>query len=231
MNSENAENAAVCRDPKSRRTDSTPNPRKVRPRIPKSGKAQPQHSPAILAQLEACYVADRSAMEGRGRASGLYDPEDPVQDAYLSLLKANRLTSVTIRWRIKRHRCRCCTALTKQIARDQRVTPLTDGLAEVLDGNDSNFELSDVRDEVAMMLRRLSPSHRRVLELHYLEGLSIKDISKVTAESQSAIKTRLHRARLEACVALRRIRQISESPCDHKAGAPGWMCVAGSTRH
>jgi len=64
-----------------------------------------------------------------------------------------------------------------------------------LSGCGSEQEESEVRDLIAQALRSLSPLHRRVLLLRWIEGLSYKEIAQRLGCSVGTVMSRLHYAR------------------------------------
>ena len=66
------------------------------------------------------------------------------------------------------------------------------------------LELSERRHRLAGKLRMLPPSHRAVLVLRDLEGLTYEEISEITDTPLGSVKGRLHRARRELIDLLRR---------------------------
>ena len=59
----------------------------------------------------------------------------------------------------------------------------------VLDApQDSGFDLDET-------LGRLSPEHRAVVVLHYLEGYPLKEIAAILSIPQTTVKSRLHQGR------------------------------------
>ena len=162
--------------------------------------------------VAASYEKNAANLIRRGRARGLRDPEDTMHDAYLSILQSGRRVRRLIRYLPKRHLDRGSAALRRQIRRSSRETSLLDEHAEIFGAEDRRLELSKTAEELHEALIRLSPSHRRVLTLHYLESKSLKKVAQICRKSVPCIKSLLFRARLEACVALRRIREIPDSP-------------------
>lgn len=55
---------------------------------------------------------------------------------------------------------------------------------------------AETREQVAAVLRRLSPAHRAVLSLHYFEGASTIAIAEILGVPEGTVKSRLHHARL-----------------------------------
>ncbi len=89
---------------------------------------------------------------------------------------------------------------------------------------------SETRDEVQRLLERLPPAYRVPLVLRYWHDLSYQEIAQVTGLTVSAVKTRLHRARLM----LARGRSV---PGDDRAqaeevrpGRGGWASASGDGR-
>lgn len=66
------------------------------------------------------------------------------------------------------------------------------------------LEVSEQRDRLALKLREVQPTHRAVLVLRDLEGLSYQDIAQITEAPVGSVKGRLFRARRELIEALRR---------------------------
>ena len=65
------------------------------------------------------------------------------------------------------------------------------------------LEIQERRDRLAEKLRLLRPTHRAVLVLRDLEGLSYDEIAAVTDTPLGSVKGRLHRARQELIEILR----------------------------
>ncbi len=54
---------------------------------------------------------------------------------------------------------------------------------------------SELREQMRLAIRRLSPEHRAVLDLTYYQGLSIKEIAEITGCPPNTVKTRMFYAR------------------------------------
>ena len=65
------------------------------------------------------------------------------------------------------------------------------------------LEVSERRERLALKLREVQPSHRAVLVLPDLEGLSYEEIAEVTDSPLGSVKGRLFRARRELIELLR----------------------------
>lgn len=61
---------------------------------------------------------------------------------------------------------------------------------------------SEVALDVAAGLRALSPEHRRVLVLHEMIGMSVRDVAAETGVAEGTVKSRLSRARDRMAAAL-----------------------------
>ena len=66
-----------------------------------------------------------------------------------------------------------------------------------------SLEVKERRERLAGKLRLLQPSHRAVLVLRDLEGLSYEEIADITDAPLGSVKGRLHRARRELIDLLR----------------------------
>ena len=69
------------------------------------------------------------------------------------------------------------------------------GLRVVEGGADSGLEDFDRRDEIIRALGRLSPIHRQLLVLKYLDGLSVEKISTQVGRTPVQVQSLLQRAR------------------------------------
>ncbi len=65
------------------------------------------------------------------------------------------------------------------------------------------LDVSERRDRLAGKLQLIQPSHRAVLVLRDLEGLSYEEIAAITGAPLGSVKGRLHRARRELIALLR----------------------------
>lgn len=66
------------------------------------------------------------------------------------------------------------------------------------------LEESERRERLELKVRQLTPSHRLVLVLRDIEGLSYEEIADVTGSPIGSVKGRLHRGRRELIDILRR---------------------------
>jgi RNA polymerase sigma-70 factor (ECF subfamily) len=66
----------------------------------------------------------------------------------------------------------------------------------------------EAREQVWGILAQLSPEHRSVLALHYLQGFDVKEIAGIVQKPEGTVKSRLFNAR-------EKFRQILETDTGH----------------
>ena len=81
----------------------------------------------------------------------------------------------------------CNTMLRKRL--NQRWVPLEEDMAVLDAPQDSGFDLDET-------LGRLSPEHRAVVVLHYVEGYKVREIAGMLGIPTGTVKTRLMMARV-----------------------------------
>lgn len=64
--------------------------------------------------------------------------------------------------------------------------------------NDSDFEKSHIIDEAIRELSRLPDHHREILQLRFIQDLTLQEIAQVYQESENTISVRIHRALKQA---------------------------------
>lgn len=114
--------------------------------------------------------------------------------------------------------------LCRMELRRRRATPMeeeafdADGVAGSAPAPDAVYEQDAVRRQVREALMGLSEKDRRTAILHYLEGLTIEELSHLLDVSRGAIKGRLHRARqhlrkiMSGILQTRNVRPASKRP-------------------
>ncbi len=124
------------------------------------------------------------------------DVEDIVQDTWLVALEQERgrierldhwLSGVARLRALRFHRSTANQKAREALSARPDISPAAD-------------ELPDSNDTLALLLRhidRLEDPYRKVLQLRYLEGLSIAEIADRRETSAATIRTHLHRARLQ----------------------------------
>lgn len=145
------------------------------------------------ASFDDFYVATRAAVLGQVTAMTL-DRElaaDCVQEAYtrawqrwvrVSQLDEPAAWVRTVAWRVAVSQFRRRTVAARVLARSEP-DPVTTETA------------SEIGLDVMAALRALSRDHRRVLVLHEMVGMKIRDIAAETGLAEGTVKSRLHRAR------------------------------------
>jgi RNA polymerase sigma-70 factor (ECF subfamily) len=87
-----------------------------------------------------------------------------------------------------------------------------DALGARVDGRDV-FAASDERAALRQALNALTPDHRAVVALHYLEGLTVDEIAVQLGTPAGTVKSRLH-------YGLANLRAAYEAAAREPAGAP-----------
>jgi RNA polymerase sigma-70 factor (ECF subfamily) len=100
------------------------------------------------------------------------------------------------------------SALDTVAARRAEPLPLEEAAFELPDAPErtpaARLEAAERRRRIDVKLKGLSPTHRTVLVLRDVEGLSYDEIAAVTGTPLGSVKGRLHRARDQFVEALRR---------------------------
>jgi RNA polymerase sigma-70 factor (ECF subfamily) len=123
-----------------------------------------------------------------------HSAEDLLQDVWLDVFRGvTRLADPGAfpAWVYRIARARVARVL-RQPRRPVRPLEEDDLLGAVEDKN--NFTTEDA-GRVHVALDRLSPEHREVLVLRFLEGMSYEDIARVTGEPLGTVRSRLHYAK------------------------------------
>jgi RNA polymerase sigma-70 factor (ECF subfamily) len=60
---------------------------------------------------------------------------------------------------------------------------------------DDNLLRDEIKTSILTLLDTLEEDERQIIELYYLDELSIKEVSTITNFSESNVKVKLHRAR------------------------------------
>jgi RNA polymerase sigma-70 factor (ECF subfamily) len=121
---------------------------------------------------------------------------DVMQDVWLTVFR--RLPSLRVPeafrvWLYQMARDKVVTLLRRHRREEEVYAILRDHHADATDGD---HELTFDRAElVHQALERLSPEHREVLLLRFLEGLSLEDIARAVGCGAGTVKSRLHYAK------------------------------------
>ena len=111
------------------------------------------------------------------------EAEDVCQTVFLKLLEADVAPGREKAWLMKVTANECRSLLRSHWWK--RTAPLEEGLGIAAPEKDSPLDA----------VLRLKPNYRVVVYLHYYEGYSTVEIGKLLKISQSAVTTRLNRAR------------------------------------
>ncbi len=140
------------------------------------------------------------------------DAEDAAQETFLRAFQhlqtydprrrfATWILSIASHYcvdRLRRRR-RPCASLDEAV--EQGLPPASEGDPE------EAAAAEEVRDEVQRLLLCLAPKDRLTTVLYYWYGMSHAEIAEATGSSVSAVKSRLHRARLALAKALQERRR------------------------
>ena len=74
-------------------------------------------------------------------------------------------------------------------------------------GNEASLIAQEASDEMQVLLSSLAPQDRSAVVLHYWFDYSYREIAKELALSESAVKSRLHRARKSLAMAMQNINE------------------------
>ena len=120
--------------------------------------------------------------------------EDVVQDTFLEAVRSAhsfRGESALSTW--------MCTIARRRLARhfesERREEVARSGLSVVREDEADDAPSFEDRDEVVQALGRLSPLHRQVLVLKYLDDRSVEDIARELGRSTVQVQSLLQRAR------------------------------------
>jgi RNA polymerase sigma-70 factor (ECF subfamily) len=159
--------------------------------------------------IRAQEVAYRFSLLVCGHAQ---DAEDVMQDALIRTFKrvsTIKDPSAFRTWLFRTVRNACLMKRRKRVDEPARIESLDGPNAPGADGGAASREVASATkgpDELAMnawlgeRLRRalatLPPSYRMIVLLREMEGLSTREVAKVSGMTEDNVKTRLHRARV-----------------------------------
>jgi RNA polymerase sigma-70 factor, ECF subfamily len=112
----------------------------------------------------------------------------------------------------KRRRSKFAPAEERSLERDAVALPSS------MPGPDELAARSEVRRGLATALEALDPASREVLILRDIEGLTAREVARVTGASVDAVKSRLHRAR--AALRDRLVAMVGDAPPPRTSGCP-----------
>jgi RNA polymerase sigma-70 factor, ECF subfamily len=137
-----------------------------------------------------------------------HDAEDAVQDALLSAynhldqFKGNAkmstwLTSIVTNsalTQLRRRPRQPHSSLDEPLAQDMNAC-VSDRLVDVRPSPEDECAMSELRRHLMQLVGELSPSFRKAIQLHDLEGLTTSEAAQILGVRESTIKTRVSRAR------------------------------------
>jgi RNA polymerase sigma-70 factor, ECF subfamily len=132
------------------------------------------------------------------------DAEDATQDAFVQAwrnLGGFRADAAFSTWMYRIVTNRCLNMLRAR--RRARSEPLVDDREAPASRPDRIAEARWQVEDLTRAIRRLTPEQRAPLVLRELQGCSYEEIAEVLDLSIPAVKSRLHRARLELLAAMR----------------------------
>lgn len=124
------------------------------------------------------------------------DAADAVQDAFVSAFRAMPAFAGTARLRTWLHRITVNACLMKLRSRRRRPTVSLDAAFDVPARQDVPArDRADTTNRVRAAIDRLPPAYQTVIRLRDLDGLDTATTAAKLGTNESAVKTRLHRAR------------------------------------
>ena len=143
------------------------------------------------------------------RMVGAKDAEDVAQDAFLRAfhrLGQFRGDSPFRSWLLRITHNAALDTIERRRPQQDELEPGAIALGSEVERRTpaDALEASERRERLASKLELIQPTHRAVLVLRDLEGLSYEEIAEVTDSPLGSVKGRLHRARQELIELLRR---------------------------
>jgi len=133
------------------------------------------------------------------------DAWDILQQTWVDVFRGVRSlrdTSRALPWLYRIARNKAADHMRDQYRHDAvSLDEVDDNIADT--GDDEEWESMDP-GEVRMALETLSPPHREVLTLHFLEDFSIDEIADITGAPSGTVKSRLHYAKRALGKAMKR---------------------------
>ncbi len=155
------------------------------------------------------------------------EAEDVLQDAFLNAFRAAdsyRGGASARSWMLTIARRALLRMRRKRVGEPSLLEPLANLAVEAGWGapsaNAPATAAMERRQQLSAALAILSPDDREVLLARDLEGLSAEETSKTLGLTVSAVKSRLHRARLRLAAAVRR-QECGESATKRRGASDG----------
>ncbi|MBA2568195.1 MAG: sigma-70 family RNA polymerase sigma factor [Actinobacteria bacterium] len=141
------------------------------------------------------------------RIVGPSDAEDVTQDAFLRAfhrLRQFRGDSPFRAWLLRIAHNSALNSIARPRTEVETEESTADAIPDPTRMPADQLEVSERRERLALKLREVQPSHRTVLVLRDLEGLTYQEIADITETPLGSVKGRLFRARMELIEVLRR---------------------------
>jgi RNA polymerase sigma-70 factor (ECF subfamily) len=165
----------------------------------------PEAFNVIVSRYQRLFV--RKALEITGNEDDAYDV---VQDTFVRIYAAAKKfkaknNSSFKSWAYTILVRQCYTLYRKQKRRQTFVVPLDPEFADIIpdESVSRSFEHALSMEGILALITRLPSKLRRVVELHFIEGTSQKEIAISEGLTPVAVRARIHRAKSE----LRRLHQ------------------------
>ncbi len=118
--------------------------------------------------------------------------EDITQDVFTAAIRSTDLTGISTRWLLQTARNRLIDVVRRTATHDRKLRLLRNGLAP---HSEDHTKLVIAKLNVEAALLRLSPDHRVVLMLHYVDDHSVADLAVALERSPKGVESLLTRAR------------------------------------
>ncbi len=120
--------------------------------------------------------------------------DDILQEVWLTVLRQlNRLRNpeafTVWLYRIARNK------VYRQLQRDRRYSPLADDVQELPQGKDEDEFSAEAAEQIHQCLEKLSPEHREVLVLCFLEQMSYEQVGQVVDCPLGTVRSRIYYAK------------------------------------
>jgi RNA polymerase sigma-70 factor, ECF subfamily len=136
----------------------------------------------------------------RKRVESEEDVEEIVQDTMWAVL--NSLAGFEYRSSLFSWICAIARRKVVDFYRKKKIktvlfsqAPWMEEIADKALGPEGESIKKELKEEIRMVMKRLSEGYERMLRLKYVEGRSVKEIGKMTEKSEKAVESKLSRAK------------------------------------
>jgi hypothetical protein len=168
----------------------------------------------LHARVEEFYRTHREREVAALKFKGIHDPESAFHDAVLSVLKTGSCNPRDIDFLMRRLKSRTYTVMENHYNRQKRVQDVPDEFWLGLPADDAPTSTHDLKVELAYLFERLDHYNVQILKWFYFDNQSINQISALTSQSETAIKTDLFRTRWKALTILLEFRAKEDAACN-----------------